>query len=84
MRILVTGGAGFIGSAVTRYLINNTEHSFLNGDKLTDAGYLEALANISDFQPDAAMHQAAEFHVARKSGACQAWLVKPYGERPVV
>lgn len=47
MRLLVTGGAGFIGSAVVRHIINNTEHEVLNVDKLTYAGNLESLADIS-------------------------------------
>ena len=46
MRILVTGGAGFIGSALIRHLINDTEHEVLNLDKLTYAGNLESLAGI--------------------------------------
>ncbi len=46
MRILVTGGAGFIGSALIRHLILDTEHSVLNLDKLTYAGNLEALAEV--------------------------------------
>lgn len=46
--ILVTGGAGFIGSAVIRHLINDTEHSVINVDKLTYAGNLESLKSISD------------------------------------
>lgn len=46
--ILVTGGAGFIGSAVIRHLINNTHHSVINVDKLTYAGNLESLSSISD------------------------------------
>lgn len=48
MNILVTGGAGFIGSAVIRHLINETEHHVLNVDKLTYAGNLESLISVSD------------------------------------
>jgi dTDP-glucose 4,6-dehydratase len=87
-KILVTGGAGFIGSAVIRHLIRNTEYSVINLDKLTYAGNLESLAEISkspryvfeqadivdrptldrilsQYQPDAIMHLAAESHVDR-------------------
>ncbi|XLY87927.1 dTDP-glucose 4,6-dehydratase [Ectopseudomonas mendocina] len=88
MRILITGGAGFIGSALIRHLIQNTKHEVLNLDKLTYAGNLESLleiaanpryrfvqadiadaqrvaATLSEFQPDAIMHLAAESHVDR-------------------
>jgi len=47
MKILVTGGAGFIGSAVVRHLIRNTPHTVINVDKLTYAGNLESLAAIA-------------------------------------
>lgn len=47
MKILVTGGAGFIGSALIRYVINNTENSVVNVDKLTYAGNLESLVSVS-------------------------------------
>lgn len=43
MKILVTGGAGFIGSAVIRHIIGNTNDSVINLDKLTYAGNLESL-----------------------------------------
>ena len=46
MRILVTGGAGFIGSAVIRHIIENTQHHVLNVDKLTYAGNLESLGLV--------------------------------------
>lgn len=45
-KLLITGGAGFIGSAVIRHIINNTEHSVVNVDKLTYAGNLESLTSI--------------------------------------
>ncbi|WDD99277.1 dTDP-glucose 4,6-dehydratase [Thalassomonas actiniarum] len=48
MNILVTGGAGFIGSALIRYLISNTEHRVINVDKLTYAGNLAALSAVAD------------------------------------
>jgi dTDP-glucose 4,6-dehydratase len=46
-RFLVTGGAGFIGSAVVRHLIRETGHQVLVVDKLTYAGNLESLAAVS-------------------------------------
>jgi len=88
MNILVTGGAGFIGSALVRHLIGRTEHQVLVVDKLTYAGNLSSLreagespryrflqldicdtagvaAAMTQFQPDAVMHLAAESHVDR-------------------
>lgn len=48
MNILVTGGAGFIGSNLVHHLLENTNHHVINFDKLTYAGNLESLAGISD------------------------------------
>lgn len=48
MRILVTGGAGFIGSALVRMLIQQTAGHVLNVDKLTYASHPDALADIAD------------------------------------
>lgn len=48
MRILVTGGAGFIGSALVRRLIEHTDHEVLVFDKLTYAGVLSSLAPAAD------------------------------------
>ena len=48
MRILITGGAGFIGSALIRHPIRQTDHEVLNLDKLTYAGNLESLETVAD------------------------------------
>jgi len=88
MKILVTGGCGFIGSNFVHQQINNTDNTILNFDKLTYAGNPDNLASIaqnprysfvqgdicdtglvantiSEFQPDAIVHFAAESHVDR-------------------
>ena len=48
MKILVTGGAGFIGSAVIRHIIGNTTDVAINVDKLTYAGNLESLTEVAN------------------------------------
>ena len=46
-KLLVTGGAGFIGSAVIRHIISNSKDSVVNLDKLTYAGNLESLEPVA-------------------------------------
>ncbi|URQ59616.1 dTDP-glucose 4,6-dehydratase [Pantoea alhagi] len=48
MKILITGGAGFIGSAVVRHIIKNTQDEAINIDKLTYAGNLSSLDEVAD------------------------------------
>ena len=47
-KILITGGAGFIGSAVIRHIIKNSDHRVVNIDKLTYAGNLESLTSVEN------------------------------------
>lgn len=56
MKILVTGGAGFIGSALIRYIINATNDSVVNVDKLTYAGNLQSLKEIDKSDRYAFVH----------------------------
>ena len=46
LRFLVTGGAGFIGSALVRHLISDADHEVLCLDKLTYAGTLDSLSEV--------------------------------------
>ena len=48
MKLLITGGAGFIGSAVIRHIVDNTNHEVVNVDKLTYAGNLESLTLVEN------------------------------------
>ena len=47
-KLLITGGAGFIGSAVIRHIINNSNHSVINVDNLTYAGNLDSLTSVEN------------------------------------
>lgn len=48
MKLIITGGAGFIGTAVIRYLINETETTLINVDKLTYAGNFDSLLTVAN------------------------------------
>ena len=48
LKIFVTGGAGFIGSALVRHLINDTNHSVINIDKLSYAGNLQSIESVTN------------------------------------
>jgi len=71
-RILVTGGAGFIGSAVVRRLIRETDHHVLVVDKLTYAGNLDSLAPVAD-DPRYAFLKADILDEAAMAGAFDAF-----------
>jgi dTDP-glucose 4,6-dehydratase len=49
IRVLITGGAGFIGSALVRYLIGSGDVRVLNLDKLTYAGNLSSLREVEEY-----------------------------------
>jgi dTDP-glucose 4,6-dehydratase len=65
MKILITGGAGFIGSALVRHLIGHTDHEVLVVDKLTYAGNLASLASVQGHP---------RYHFSR-TDICNRWAI---------
>lgn len=71
MKILITCGAGFIGSVVDRHIVNNTQDEVINVDELTYAGNPEALAEI-------ALHE--HYHVEKADICDRSALEKIFSE----
>lgn len=71
MKILITGGAGFIGSALIRHLIANTEHSVVNVDCLTYAGNLSTLSSVD----------SSDRYAFEKVNVCDATAIKGVFDR---
>lgn len=69
-KVLVTGGAGFIGSAVCRYLVKEKDIAVLNLDKLTYAGVPESLAEIKD----SPLYDFAKVDICDKSAVMDAFV----------
>jgi dTDP-D-glucose 4,6-dehydratase len=78
MRILVTGGAGFIGSAVVRHLVDDTDNEVVVLDKFTYAASLEALPSRSPRETfETGIQRTIEWYL-EKRGWWQAILSKRY------
>ena len=67
MRIMVTGGAGFIGSVLVRHLIGHSGHEVLVIDKLTYAGSLTSLVPVQD----SSRYSFSQTDILRPTGYCQ-------------
>ena len=64
--LLITGGAGFIGSAVVRFFMANTDWQIINVDKLTYAANLKALRDVGD----ASRYQLEKEDICDRSALC--------------
>ncbi|MFQ3200428.1 MAG: dTDP-D-glucose 4,6-dehydratase [Zhongshania sp.] len=77
MKCLVTGGAGFIGSALVRHILEDSDASVINVDALTYVGNLESMPGATDLFTEATPYAPSSPYSASKAGSD--YLVRAWG-----